>query len=64
MKKILVAAMVMNGFVVSADTSYEVIGKDEGIVQFDYENGGPPAISHRNTRCVDRAGKYFLEYAA
>ena len=24
----------------------------------------PPAISHRNTRCVDRAGKYFLEYAA
>ena len=23
----------------------------------------PPAISHRNTRCVDRAGKYFLEYA-
>lgn len=40
MKKILVAAMVMNGFVVSADTSYEVIGKDEGIVQFDYENGG------------------------
>ncbi len=31
------------------------------------ESGGyytPPAISHRNTRCVDRAGKYFLEYAA
>ncbi len=27
-------------------------------------NGSPPAISHRNTRCVDRAGKYFLEYAA
>ena len=24
----------------------------------------PPAISHRNTRYVDRAGKYFLEYAA
>ena len=24
----------------------------------------PPAISHRNTRCVDRAGKYFLECAA
>lgn len=40
MKKILIAAMVMNGFVVIADTSYEVIGKDEGFVQFDYENGG------------------------
>ena len=22
----------------------------------------PPAISHRNTRCVDRAGKYFLDW--
>ena len=28
------------------------------------ETETPPAISHRNTRCVDRAGKYFLEYAA
>ena len=34
-------------------------GKDE----FETEDEYPPAISHRNTRCVDRAGKYFLEYA-
>ncbi len=31
---------------------------------YDCINLTPPAISHRNTRCVDRAGKYFLEYAA
>ena len=32
--------------------------------EIDAGSSGPPAISHRNTRYVDRAGKYFLEYAA
>ena len=41
----------------------------EGVFKGDAEVFGPcidnpPAISHRNTRYVDRAGKYFLEYAA
>lgn len=40
MKKILAAVIVMNCWGAIAETSYEVVGKNEGIVQFDYENGG------------------------
>ena len=40
MKKIFIAAMAMYAFIVTADTAYEVVGKNEGSVQFDYENGG------------------------
>lgn len=42
MKRILmlIAFVLATSLVTLADTAYEVIGKDTGTVQFDYENGG------------------------
>ena len=59
MKKILVVAMVMamNCFVANAETSYEVVGKNEGIVQFDYENGG-----HRFTVIGANGQKFVTDW--
>ena len=58
-----VAKETIEGYEKWAEILYSFLSKKQNakIVAF---HKIPPAISHRNTRCVDRAGKYFLEYAA
>ncbi len=67
-------AMLIDGTELKLGSFY--LSTDRDLARYEVLNGlrakplrirmdtPPPAISHRNTRCVDRAGKYFLEYAA